>query len=106
MKKAIQSAAVVALMALGAVSAQAQVQSQEAGFAPEITNAKSQLSRQQVINAYQTARQNGSLPMVGDTYTTAGEAKSVSTLTRAEVRAEAIAANKSGRILEGEGGVQ
>ena len=60
-----------------------------------------------MINAYQTARQNGTLPMVGDSYTAAGEAKSTgSTLTRAEVRAEAIAANKQGLILAGEGGVQ
>ena len=100
MKNVIRSAAVVALMSLGAVAAQAQVQSAEAGFAPEIASAQSSLSRQQVSNDYVQARQAGKLQLAGgNAYKPVNDIKTPSQVSRADVKAEAIAANQHGQLL-------
>ena len=107
MTNVIRSAAAVALIAMGAVSAQAQVQSAEAGFAPEITQAQSTLSAQQVRGAYVNARQSGNLQLGnGDSYKPVSSIQSPSQASRSEVRAEAVAANQHGDILKGVGSVQ
>ena len=107
MKNVIRSAAVVALMSLGAVAAQAQVQSAEAGFAPEIASAQSTLSRQQVSNDFVQARQAGKLQLAGgNTFKPVNDIKSPSQASRADVKAQAIAANQSGHLLSQEGSVQ
>ncbi|QNP47306.1 DUF4148 domain-containing protein [Diaphorobacter aerolatus] len=100
MKNLIRSAAVVALMSLGAVAAQAQVQSAEAGFAAEIASAQSSLSRQQVGSEFVQARQGGKLQLAhGDAYAPVNSIKSASLLDRADVKAQAVAANQHGHLL-------
>lgn len=108
MKNTIRSAAAIALMALGAISAQAQVQSAESGFAPDIANAQSTLSRQQVSNAYDTAQKAGTLQLNGgDAYRPVNDIRGTSSaLTRAQVQSEAVAFNHNGGLLAGEGSVQ
>ena len=59
MKSILNTAAVVAVLAVSAMGAQAQVNSAEAGYATDVANAQSTMSRQQVINEYLTARKNG-----------------------------------------------
>ncbi len=105
MKSILNIAAVAAVLSLSAVAAQAQVQSAEAGFAPDIYNAQSTLSRQQVSNAVVAARKDGTLPMAGgDSYTLPGTATQGSTLARSDVQRQATA--RGGNSLAGEGSVQ
>ncbi len=108
MKNVFNTAAIAAVLALGAVSAQAQVQSAEAGYAADIYNAKSTMSRQQVVNDYLAARKDGTLPLAGgDGYTDPlRDARGSSTLTRAEVKRDAATFAQSGNVLEGIGSVQ
>ena len=107
MKNVIRSAAAVALMSLGAIAAQAQVQSAEAGFAPEIGSAQSTLSRQQVSNDFVQARQAGKLQLAGgNAFKPVNDIKSPSQVNRADVKAQAIAANQHGHLLSQEGSVQ
>lgn len=107
MKNVIRSAAAVALMSLGALSAQAQVQSAEAGFAPDIANAQSSLSRQQVNVDFVKARQAGKLQLNGgNTYQPVNDIQAPSQVSRADVKAEAVAANQHGALLSQGNSVQ
>lgn len=107
MTKVIRSAAAVALMAMGAISAQAQVQNAEAGFAPDITQAQSQLTRQQVVNQLVAARQSGQLQLgYGDVYAPINKLQSASALSRQQVQVEAVATSRQGNANAAEGSVQ
>lgn len=95
-KNTIRSLAIVALMAAGAASAQAQVQSAEAGFEPTNATQHSALTRQQVTNDYLKARAQAPLGLTsGDAYLATPVFKNTSassSLTRAQVRAETVQA--------------
>ena len=95
-KNTIRSLAIVALMAAGAVSAQAQVQSAEAGFVPANSSQTSALTRQQVTNDYLKAREQAPLGLTsGDAYLATpmfNNKSATSGLTRAQVRAETVQA--------------
>ena len=107
MKSILNIAAVAAVLSLSAVAAQAQVQSAEAGFAPDIYNAQSTLSRQQVSNTFQAARKDGSLPLAGgDSYADPVKDARGSSLARGDVQRQAGAAAQAGNALRGEGSVQ
>lgn len=106
MKNILNTAAVVAVLAMGAVSAQAQVNSAEAGYGTDVTNAQSTMSRQQVVNDFLTARKNGTLSMVGDTYTDPTANITGSTVARSAVQRQAASAAVAGNGIVGEGSVQ
>ncbi|QIL83477.1 DUF4148 domain-containing protein [Diaphorobacter sp. HDW4A] len=107
MKNILNTAAVVAVIAMGAVSAQAQVQSAEAGYATDVVNAQSTLSRQQVSNTFLAARKDGSLPLAGgDSYADPVKDARGSSLARGDVQRQAGAAAQAGNALRGEGSVQ
>ncbi len=106
MKNVLNTAAVVAVLALSSVAAQAQVNSAEAGFATDVATAQSNLSRQQVSNAYLAARKDGTLPMVGDSYTDPAARVKGSALARTDVKSQAASAAHAGNALSGEGSVQ
>ncbi len=108
MKNAIRTAAAFTLIALGAATANAQVQSAEAGFAPDIAAAQSTLTRAQVTSDFVNARQNGQLQLAGgNAYQPANSLRATtSAVDRSAVRAQAVAAVKSHQLLDGESSVQ
>jgi len=106
MKNILNTTVAVAVLALGAVSAQAQVQSAEAGYATDIVNAQSSMSRQQVSNAFLAARKDGTLPLAGGDSYVDTSARSQSTATRSDVQRQAAAAAHGGVAVFGEGSVQ
>ena len=106
MKSILNTAAVVAVLAVSAVIAQAQVNSAEAGYATDVANAQSTMSRQQVINEYLTARKNGTLPLVGDSYTDPVAANNGAAVARSNVQRQAAGAAHAGTAIQGEGSVQ
>ncbi len=107
MKNVLNTATVAAVLALAAVGAQAQVQSAEAGYGTDVLNAQSTLSRQQVTNAFLTARNNGSLALAGgDSYTDPLAGARGSAVARSDVQRQASNAAQGGNALVGEGSVQ
>ena len=106
MKSILNTAAVVAVLAVSAVSAQAQVNSAEAGYATDVTNAQSTKSRQQVINEYLAARKDGTLPLVGDSYTDPAADNYGAAVARSNVQRQATGAAHAGNAIQGEGSVQ
>ena len=104
MKNVFNTAAIAAVLALGAVSAQAQVQSAETGFATPISQYQSTLTRQEVTNAVLEARANGTLitNRADELRVSMNQARGTSTLTRAEVKAQTIANLKSSDRMPGE----
>lgn len=95
MKKiTVPSVAAIALMTLGAATAQAQVQSAEAGFVTPLAQVQTSLTRQQVTNAVLVARQNGTLITNRGDELRVSMARSMqvpSSLSRDEVKAGTIA---------------
>ncbi|QIL71711.1 DUF4148 domain-containing protein [Diaphorobacter sp. HDW4B] len=106
MKSILNTAAVVAVLAVSAVSAQAQVNSAEAGYGTDVTNAQSTKSRQQVINEYLAARKDGTLPLVGDSYTDPAADNHGAAVARSNVQRQAAGAAHAGTAIQGEGSVQ
>ncbi|MBF5003015.1 hypothetical protein [Diaphorobacter caeni] len=107
MKNILNTAAAVAVIALSAASAQAQVNSAEAGYATDVVNAQSTLSRQQVSNAFLAARKDGSLALAGgDSYSDPVKNTQGASLTRGDVQRQAGAAAQAGTAPRGEGSVQ
>ena len=91
MKTKLIAASVVALAAMSSVSAFAQ--SYKDNFPIQMS---SNTTRAQVQADYLQARKEGTLPQLGETgeYAVVAKAPVASTVTRAEVRAEAIASAK------------
>ena len=106
MKSILNTAAVVAVLAVSTVSAQAQVNSAEAGYGTDVANAQSTKSRQQVINEYLAARKDGTLPLVGDSYTDPAADNHGSAIARSNVQRQATGAAHAGNAIQGEGSVQ
>lgn len=107
MKNVFNTAVAVAVLTLGAAGAQAQVQSAEAGFAPDVVNAQSTLSRQQVTNAYLAARKDGTLPLAGgNSYPDPAARAQGSSVARSDVQRQAANTGFGGSALPGEGSVQ
>lgn len=92
MKTKLIAATVVALATLSGMSAFAQ--SYEGSFPVQVS---SSTTRAQVQADYLQARKEGTFSQVGETgkYTAIVKAPSISTVTRAEVRAQAVQAAKT-----------
>jgi Domain of unknown function (DUF4148) len=92
MKTKLIAATVVALAAMSGVSAFAQ--SYKDNFPVQVS---SSMTRAQVQADYLQARKEGTLPQVGETgeYTAVVKAPVASTVSRAEVRAQAIQAARA-----------
>ena len=86
MKNAAFALSIAALFASATVSAQAQE--------------SSQITRAQVIAEYQTAVASGNAPVSGEQYS--GSNPVFGSKTRAEVRAELLAAQQRGEVTSGE----
>lgn len=107
MKTVLQTTIAAAVLVASSFAANAQVQSAEAGFAPDIYNAQSTLTRQQVNADYQAALKDGSLPVGdGDSFSFPAANAKGATLARSEVQRQATAAAHAGNGLQGEGSVQ
>ncbi len=93
MKTKLIAATVVALAAMSGASAFAQ-SSYKDNFPIQLN---SNVTRGQVQAEYQQARKEGTLPQLGEAgdYAAVAKAPVASTVTRAEVRAEAIASAKA-----------
>ena len=102
--------ATVAALALSAFAANAQSNNGasfgEGDIYPSFQSAPSTLTREADIAELVSARQNGTLPRDGDWSNMpaplALSGQPDTTLTRAEVRAQAIAAARAGEIVSGE----
>jgi len=97
--------ATVAALALSAFAANAQSNNGDASIYPSLQSAPSTLTREAVIAELVSARQNGTLPQGGEWYDVpaplALSGQSTTTVTRAEVRAQAVAASRAGQTANG-----
>ncbi len=95
----------VAALALSAFAAHAQSNNGDASIYPSLQSAPSTLTREAVIAELVSARESGTLPRGGDWYDVpaplALSGQSGSTVTRAEVRAQAVAAARAGETANG-----
>lgn len=95
----------VAALALSAFAANAQSNNGDASIYPSLQSAPSTLTREAVIAELVSARQNGTLPQGGDWYDVpaplALSGQSDTTVTRAQVRAQAVAAARAGETANG-----
>ena len=103
--KNFRTNAALSLFALGSVAAHAQTSGafgDNSNYAAAASTA-SALTRQAVIADLQAARANGAMPHDAEGSDVAYSAAAVnSARSRAEVRAEAIAAHKAGQTVQGE----
>jgi len=74
----------------------------EVGYVPQVSSAKSSLTREAVRADYLQAERNGTLPEFGEGADTGAVASAKSNLTREAVRAEAVYAVRHGQQLGGE----
>lgn len=104
MKKNYRTLAAVSLLALGSVAAQAQSAGAygDASSYPAVASTASPLTRQAVIAELQAARANGAMPHDAEGSDVAYSTAAHSARSRAEVRAEAIAASKADQTAHGE----
>ncbi|RYF08579.1 MAG: DUF4148 domain-containing protein [Comamonadaceae bacterium] len=104
MNKNYRNLAALSVLAVSAFAAQAQSPFEgNRSNSPSIQSAPSTLTRAQVIADLQAARANGTMLRDGDSSEAPRSINEVrSTLNRADVRAEAIAAAKADTIVHGE----
>lgn len=106
MNKNYRNLAALSVLAVSAIAAQAQTASPFEGNRsayPSIQATPSTLTRAAVIADLQAARANGTMNVDGDRSEAPRSITQVgSTLSRADVRAEAIAAAKADTIVHGE----
>ena len=93
-----------AVLALSGFAANAQSNNGDAGVYPAFDNTPSTLTREAVVAELVNARQNGSLPHGGEWYEVPAPlalSGQTTTVTRAEVRAQAIAAARANETAIG-----
>ena len=103
--KNFRTIAALSLFALGSVAAHAQSSGAfgDSSNYPAAASTASALTRQAVIADLQAARANGGMPHDAEGSDVANSAAAVnSARSRAEVRAEAIAAHKAYQTVQGE----
>ena len=74
----------------------------EVGYVPQVSSAKSSLTREAVRAEYLQAERNGTLPELGEGADTGAVATAKSSLGRDAVRAEAVSAVRHGQQVGGE----
>ncbi|WP_326533576.1 DUF4148 domain-containing protein [Pseudorhodoferax sp.] len=102
MNKLFASALIAAVGFAAAPSFAGDNISGEVGYVPQVSSAKSSLSRDAVRADYLQAERNGTLPEFGEGADTGAVATAKSGLTRDAVRAEAVYAVRHGQQLGGE----
>ncbi|WP_326540079.1 DUF4148 domain-containing protein [Pseudorhodoferax sp.] len=102
MNKLFASALIAAATFAAAPSFAGDNISGEVGYVPQVSSAKSGLTRDAVRAEYLQAERNGTLPEVGEGADTGAVATAKSTLTRDAVRAEAVYAVRHGQLVGGE----
>jgi hypothetical protein len=102
MNKFIASALIAAAGFAAAPSFAGDYASGEVGYVPQVSSAKSTLTREAVRADFLQAQRNDALPEVGEGADVGAVAVAKSTLTRDAVRAEAVYAVQSGEQLGGE----
>ena len=102
MNKFIASALISAAAFAAAPSFAGDNISGEVGYVPQVSSAKSTLTREAVRADYMQAERNGTLPELGEGADTGAVATAKSNLTRDAVRAEAVYAVRHGQQVGGE----
>ncbi|MGC3985046.1 MAG: DUF4148 domain-containing protein [Pseudorhodoferax sp.] len=102
MNKFIASALVAAAAFAAAPSFAGDNISGEVGYVPQVSSAKSSLTREAVRADYLQAERNGTLPEYGEGADTGAVATARSSMSRDAVRAEAVYAVRHGQQLGGE----
>jgi len=102
MNKFIASALIAAAGFAAAPSFAGDNISGEVGYVPQVSSAKSNVTREAVRAEYLQAQRNDTLPEFGEGADTGAVATAKSTLTRDAVRAEAVYAVRHGQQLGGE----
>jgi hypothetical protein len=100
--KFLASALVAAIGFAAAPSFAGDNISGEVGYVPQVSSAKSGLTREAVRAEYLQAERNGTLPEVGEGADVGAVATAKSTLTRDAVRSEAVYAVRHGLLGGGE----
>jgi hypothetical protein len=102
MNKVIASALVAAAAFAAAPSFAGDNIGGEVGYVPQVSSAKSSLTREAVRAEYLQAERNGTLPELGEGADTGAVATAKSSLGRDAVRAEAVYAVRHGQQVGGE----
>jgi hypothetical protein len=102
MNKFIASALVAAAAFAASPSFAGDNISGEVGYVPQVSSAKSSLTRDAVRADYLQAERNGTLPELGEGADTGAVATAKSSLGRDAVRAEAVYAVRHGQQVGGE----
>jgi hypothetical protein len=102
MNKFIASAIVAAATFAAAPSFAGDNISGEVGYVPQVSRAKSSLTREAVRAEYLQAERNGTLPELGEGADTGAVATAKSSLGRDAVRAKAVYAVRHGQQVGGE----
>jgi hypothetical protein len=102
MNKFIASALIAAAGFAAAPSFAGDNISGEVGYVPQVSSAKSSLTREAVRADYLQAQRNDTLPEFGEGADVGAVAAAKSTLSRDAVRAEAVYAVQHGQQLGGE----
>jgi hypothetical protein len=102
MNKFIASALIAAAGFAAAPSFAGDNISGEVGYVPQVSSAKSNLTREAVRADYLQAQRNDALPELGEGADVGAVASAKSTLSRDAVRAEAVYAVRHGQQLGGE----